>query len=89
MNPRQVAREVGLSYESFRKRFSERMDRAPGQYQQQRRVDLACAAIYRGSGNFKQLAEELGFCDVYHFSKAFRRQMGIPPSAYRRSVRGG
>ncbi len=89
MNPRQVARKVGLSYESFRKRFSERMDRAPGQYQQQRRVDLACAAIYRGTGNFKQLAEELGFCDVYHFSKAFRKQMGMPPSAYRRSVRGG
>ena len=88
-SPRQVAREVGLSYETFRKRFSERMGRPPGQYQQQRRIDQACAAIYRGAGNFKELAEELGFCDVYHFSKAFRKQMGMPPSAYRRSVRGG
>ncbi len=89
IHPEEVARMVGLSYENFRKRFAARVETAPGQFQQQRRIDLACAAIYRGEDSFKSLAAELGFCDVYHFSKVFRRQMGVPPSAYRRRVRGG
>lgn len=87
--PREVARKVGLSYEVFRKRFAERTGTAPGKFQQQRRIDLACAFIYQGQDNFKELAEHLGFCDVYHFSKVFRRLTGSPPSDYRRSVRGG
>lgn len=87
--PREVARCVGLSYENFRKRFSEKTGQPPTRYQMQRRIDLACAAIYRGASNFKELAEELGFCDVYHFSKVFRQHVGEPPSSYRRRVRGG
>jgi AraC-like DNA-binding protein len=89
LDPRVVARSVGQSYETFRKRFAERAGLAPGRFQQQRRIDLACAEIFRGRDNFKELAEELGFCDVYHFSKVFRRHVGEPPSTYRRRVRGG
>jgi len=89
ISPADVAEQVGLSYETFRKRFRERIGQAPGQFQQKRRIDQACAAIYRGADNFKHLAEELGYCDVYHFSKAFRSVMGTPPSKYRRTVRGG
>ncbi|MEX0330457.1 MAG: helix-turn-helix domain-containing protein [Puniceicoccaceae bacterium] len=88
MTPQEVARKVGLSYESFRKSFAAATGNPPAKFQQQRRIDLACAAIYRGQENFKQLAERLGFCDVYHFSKVFRQVTGTPPSAYRRVVRG-
>ena len=87
--PQEVAFQVGLSYENFRKRFSARTGHPPSRYQLQRRIDLACAAIYRGADNFKELAEELGFCDIYHFSKVFRQHVGEPPSNYRRRVRGG
>ncbi len=89
LTPQEVARKVGLSYEVFRKRFAEHTGTAPGKFQKQRRIDLACAFIYQGQDNFKELAEGLGFCDVYHFSKVFRRLTGSPPSDYRRSVRGG
>jgi len=87
--PQEVARQVGQSYETFRKRFAARTGKAPRQFQKQRRIDLACTAIYQGRDNFKDLAEMLGFCDVYHFSKTFRFLVGMPPAAYRRSVRGG
>ena len=86
--PQTVAKQVGMSYENFRKQFTQRAGMPPAKYQRQRKIDRACAAIYRGSVNFKELAEELEFCDVYHFSKAFRQIKGIPPSSYRRSVRG-
>lgn len=88
MAPQEVAIQVGLSYENFRKLFNERMGKPPSKYQRQRKIDRACAAIYHGSINFKELAEQLEFSDVYHFSKTFRQIKGIPPSTYRRTVRG-
>lgn len=88
MQPQQVSTEVGMSYENFRKLFAQHLGSPPAKFQKQRKIDLASAAIYRGATNFKQLAEELGFCDVYHFSKVFRQVKGMPPSTYRRSVQG-
>lgn len=86
--PQAVAREVGLSYENFRKKFSERMGESPGRYQKRRRIEQACAAIYQGSHTFKELADDLGFCDVFHFSKTFRQVLGETPSEFRRRARG-
>jgi AraC-like DNA-binding protein len=87
--PQHVAREVGLSYENFRKRFARLSGESPAHYQKRRRIEWACAAIYHGEHTFKQIAEELGFCDVFHFSKAFKQAIGTTPSEYRRRVSGG
>jgi AraC-like DNA-binding protein len=87
-SPQDVARRVGLSYESFRKRFAEKVGVSPGQYQKRRRIERACAAIYQDNRSLKELADELGFCDVFHFSKTFRQVTGEAPSDFRRRVRG-
>jgi AraC-like DNA-binding protein len=87
--PQDVAREVGLSYENFRKRFAESTGESPGHYQKRRRLEWACAVIYQGQHTMKQIADELGFCDVFHFSKAFKQVIGTTPSEYRRRVSGG
>jgi AraC-like DNA-binding protein len=87
--PQSVAHEVGLSYENFRKRFAQHTAESPGQYQKRRRLEWACAAIYQGQHTIKQIADELGFCDVFHFSKAFKQVVGTTPSEYRRRVSGG
>lgn len=87
--PQDVAKEVGLSYENFRKRFVQLTGESPGQYQKRRRLEWACAAIYQGQHTIKEIADELGFCDVFHFSKAFKQVIGATPSDYRRRVSGG
>lgn len=87
--PQQVARAVGLSYENFRKQFAARTGVSPGQFQKRRRIDRAQSAIYHGDRTLKQLAEELEFSDVFHFSKAFKSVTGTTPSEFRRKVRGG
>jgi AraC-like DNA-binding protein len=87
--PQEVAREVGLSYENFRKRFAQLSGESPGRYQKRRRLEWACAAIYQGDHSIKEIAAELGFCDVFHFSKAFKQVVGTTPSEYRRRVSGG
>ena len=87
--PQQVARAVGLSYDNFRKQFAARTGVSPGQHQKRRRIERACAALYEGSEGFKELAEQLEFCDVFHFSKAFKQVVGLTPSEFRKKVRGG
>lgn len=88
MTPQAVAREVGHSYENFRKKFADRVGESPGHYQKRRRIEHACAAIYQGTHSFKALADDLGFCDVFHFSKTFRQIVGQTPSQFRRKARG-
>lgn len=88
LSPQEVASRVGLSYENFRKLFARRVGESPAKFQKRRRIEHACAAIYQDTASFKELAEELGFCDVYHFSKVFRQVMGESPSAFRRKTRG-
>ena len=87
--PQQVARAVGLNYENFRKQFAARTGVSPGQFQIRKRIDRARSAIYQGDRTLKQLAEELEFSDVFHFSKTFKAVTGITPSEFRRQVRGG
>jgi len=89
LSPQQVAQKVGLSYENFRKQFAARMTVSPGQFQKRKRVERAQSAIYHGGQSLKQLAEELEFCDVFHFSKAFKQVTGTTPSEFRRKVHGG
>lgn len=86
--PQSVAHAMGMSYENFRKKFAERVGESPGQFQKRRRIEHACAAIYQGTHSFKALADELGFCDVFHFSKTFRQIVGETPSQFRRKARG-
>jgi AraC-like DNA-binding protein len=86
--PQVVARAVGMNYENFRKRFVQLTGESPGRFQKRRRIDWACAAIYQGGHSLKEIADELGFCDVFHFSKAFKLQTGLTPSDYRRGMRG-
>lgn len=86
--PQEIATQVGLSYENFRKRFARLTGEAPAHFQMRRRLELACTTIYHGERSLKQIASELGFCDVFHFSKAFKRHTGLAPSDYRRRVRG-
>jgi AraC-like DNA-binding protein len=86
--PQEAAGQVGLNYENFRKRFVQLTGEAPGRYQKRRRLEWACAAIYHGESSLKEIADTLGFCDVFHFSKAFKQEIGFTPSEYRRRVRG-
>ena len=89
LTPQQVAQRVRLSYENFRKQFAARAGVSPGQFQKRKRIERAQSAIYQGGHTLKQLAEELEFCDVFHFSKAFKQITGTTPSEFRKKVRGG
>ena len=84
----EVARMVGLSYESFRKKFARQMGVAPAKYRQARVIERACGLLMQRSLSHKKIAEQLGFCDEFHFSKTFRQFKGFSPHVFRLKALG-
>ena len=43
--------------------------------------------LVEGEDSIKQIAEQVGYSDQFHFSRDFKRSTGIPPTEYRRRER--
>lgn len=48
------------------------------------RIERAIDLIELGEKSIGEIAEECGFYDIYHFSKAFKSATGVSPSKYRK-----
>lgn len=58
-------------------------------YHRNLRLDMAMQMLRRGpERSMRELAEAYGFCDEFHFSRAFRQRFGIPPSGVLRQGQG-
>lgn len=80
-----VARMLGMSYETFRKRFAAATGVSPGYFQDRKLIDQACALMVAGPGSLtnKEIAGRLDFCDEFHFSRRFKQIMGLTPTQFR------
>lgn len=52
------------------------------QYLMRVRISKSVELLEQGRLSVGEIAQECGFCDIYHYSKAFRNVMGVPPSGY-------
>lgn len=82
----EVARDLGASVASFRKRFTRLIGEAPARYRMARRIDRACTLMQAGRLTDRQIAETLGFCDEFYFSRRFKQITGMSPRVFRRSL---
>lgn len=82
-----VARSLGVSYETFRKRFAALEGRSPHRFRLDSLIEKACDLMHRESLTNAQLADRLGFCNEYHFSRLFKKRMGVSPGVFRGRVR--
>ncbi len=82
--PRKAASAMGLSYQTFRKRFRDLAGVPPGAYRSGRVLEQAAHRLLTGTEPVKQIAEDAGFCDEFHFTRRFRDFHGVPPATYRR-----
>jgi len=76
-----IAKTLGLSYETFRKKFKSRYGVSPHQYRQRYLMQKACTLLLNRRLSVKETAAALGVCDEFHFSRLFKKVTGRPPSA--------
>lgn len=79
----QIARQLNLSYESFRKLFAQYKGISPGSYRRNQRMRQACLMLRSGI-TIKETAQMTGYADTYSFTREFTKSMGIPPGQYRK-----
>lgn len=80
-----LARGFGLTVEGFRKRFARLVGQPPARYRMGRLIDRACELICEGRHTDSQIAELLGFCDEFYFSRRFKEITGKSPRTFRKS----
>jgi AraC family transcriptional regulator of arabinose operon len=52
---------------------------------ERRRLETACTLLLGTARSIQEIAAAVGFANPFHFSTRFRRLIGRPPSAWRRS----
>jgi AraC-like DNA-binding protein len=85
LNYPEIATEAGMPERTFRRNFFRAMGMSPRDYAISHRIGHAMRMLGTTELPIKAIAKELGYGDVFFFSRQFTRVVGIAPAAYRRS----
>ena len=83
----ELARLVHLSVSAFSRLFEKTLGITPGEYVTQVRIAAACRLLEKTDKTLTYIANETGFYDLSHLTKAFQKSHGMPPGEYRRRHR--
>lgn len=81
---RGLAEMTGLSLSQFDRRFKQLFQMTPSDYIHRVRVNAARNMLEKLGDSIGEIAIECGFYDQSHFTKRFKRVIGMSPSAYRK-----
>jgi AraC-like DNA-binding protein len=81
-----LADAAALSRSTFSERFTSVMGVSPAQYLVRWRMHLACAWLQDDRLTVAEVSSRLGYDSEPSFSRAFKRLVGLPPSAVRRGA---
>ena len=79
-----LARTAGTSRSVLAERFQHLVGSAPMEYLTQWRMLLAANLLCRSNAPLARIAEDVGYQTDTAFIRAFRREYGVPPAAWRR-----
>jgi AraC-like DNA-binding protein len=79
-----LARAAGASRSVLAERFQHLVGRAPMEYLTQWRMLLAANLLCGSNAPLARIAEDVGYQTDTAFIRAFRREYGMPPAAWRR-----
>jgi AraC-like DNA-binding protein len=82
-----LAREVALSRSALAERFVALVGEPPIQYLLRWRLALAAHALRVAGDSVARVAARSGYRSEAAFSRAFKREFGVPPAAWRRRER--
>jgi AraC-like DNA-binding protein len=81
----ELARRAGSSRSSFAERFAHFLGQPPMQYLTRWRLALAADRLRDGRSSIGRVAERAGYDSETSFTRAFKREFGMPPAQWRRA----
>jgi AraC-like DNA-binding protein len=82
----ELARRVGTSKSVLGKRFDTFLHEPPLAYLARWRLQVAARALQTSRKSAGTIAAEVGYLSQAAFNRAFKREFGVPPMQYRRSI---
>lgn len=80
----ELSRIAEISPRYFERLFAEEFHLSPKEYVTRLKLELAKELLMHEKNTVAAIAEQLGYNDIYHFSKMFKTKLGVSPSEYRR-----
>jgi transcriptional regulator GlxA family with amidase domain len=81
-----LANRAGYSKDHFIRLFHKYKDITPGEFIIQSRMQAAVQMLRFSPLSITQISEQLGYGDIYAFSKQFRQRMGVCPTTFRKQT---
>jgi AraC family transcriptional regulator len=79
---KRLAKDIGVHPAHLARVFRQTHGCSVGEYVRKLRVELACRKIIASCEPLTRIALETGFVDQSHFSRSFKRVMGVTPSQF-------
>ncbi len=83
---RDLTKRSGISASYFRQEFRRAYESSPRDYMQRKRMEKARQLLSETSDPIKRIGQSLGYSAVSAFHRAFLREEGVTPAAYRATV---
>ena len=81
----ELSRLVELDPKYFRTLFHKNYGMSPKEFVSQLKIERAKELLVEGKNSLTEIAARLGYSDVYHLSKAFKKKTGMTPTQYKKS----
>ncbi|MGO4527553.1 AraC family transcriptional regulator [Paenibacillus sp. 2TAF8] len=82
-----LAEQFNYSSRHFSMQFKRKTGYSPIDYLIQTRIAKARTLLVRSDATLSEIAAEVGYSDVYYFSRIFKKHVGISPILYQRKMR--
>ena len=83
-----LAEQLHLSHNGLIWKFRKELHLTPSEYIIRCRVERAKQQLLEASLPISQIADNCGFENVYYFSNAFKKRVGLSPSEFRKQFTG-
>jgi AraC family transcriptional regulator len=81
-----IAQAVGVHSVHLSREFRRHYHSSVGEYIRKLRIEYACKQMLNPDLSLAEIASAAGFADQSHFSRTFKRLVGIPPAVFRSNL---